>query len=137
VEHGFIDFAEARAIAEEWFWPAAAEVRRSILRESGLGAANTTELLTGIYERPLALWPVRVVATGILRAPSGAFDNPLDFEIAGSVEDQTFNPEEQSTASSLRLEVRTGGGVNHSPAGWHVAAPGSLKPIDPSVEQET
>jgi hypothetical protein len=67
VEHGFIDFAEAREIAEEWFWPAAAQVRRLILRESGLDAASIDQLLTGVYERPLALWSVRAVATGILR----------------------------------------------------------------------
>ena len=136
VEHGFIDFAEAREIAAEWFLPAAAQVRRSIFRESGLDAASTTELLTGVYERPLALWSVKAVAMGILRAPSGAFDNPLDLHVAGCMEDQTFSPEEHLTRSSLRLEVRTGGGVDHESTGLHVAAPGSLEPTDPSVGPE-
>ena len=136
VEHGFIDFAEAREIAEEWFLPAAAQVRRSIFRESGLDAASATELLTGVYERPLALWSVRAVATGILRAQSGAFDNPLDLHVAGRIEDQTFSPEEHLTRSSLRLEVRIGGDVNHESTGLHVAAPGSLEPTAPSVEPE-
>ena len=136
IEHGFMDFAEARELAEEWFLPAAAQVRRSIFRESGLDAASATELLTGVYERPLALWSVRAVATGILRAQSGAFNNPLDLHVAGRIEDQTFSPEGHLTRSSLRLEVRTGADVNHESTGLHVAAPGSLNPTAPSIEPE-
>jgi hypothetical protein len=99
VEHGFIDFAEAREIAEEWFWPAATQVRRSVLRESGLDAASIDELLTAVYKRPLALWSVRAVATGLLRGPSAAFDALLDLHLEGRIEGQTIDPKEHATTS--------------------------------------
>jgi NAD(P)-dependent dehydrogenase (short-subunit alcohol dehydrogenase family) len=40
------------------------------------------------------------------------------------------------TRSGLRLEVSTGGGVTRESTAWHVAAPGTLDLIDPSVEPE-
>lgn len=136
VEHGFIDFAEAREIATEWFLPAAAHVRRAILRESALDATVVDELVAGVYERPLGLWPVRAIATGMLRAPSGAFESPLVFHLEGHVEDQTINPLEHATTSRLNLEVQTGGGVAHVSTGWQVAAPGTLGQASPTAEQD-
>jgi hypothetical protein len=136
VEHGFIDFAEAREIATEWFLPAA-QVRRAILCESGLDAAAVDELIAGVYERPLGLWPVRAIATGMLRAPSGAFESPLVFHLEGRIEDQTINPLEHATTSSLKLDVETGGGVAHVSTGWQVAAPGTLGQAGPAAEPGT
>jgi hypothetical protein len=134
VEHGFIDFAEAREIAAAWFLPAAAQVRRAILCESGLNAAVVGELVAGVYERPLGLWPVRAIATGTLRAPSGAFESPLVFHLEGRIQDQTINPLEHATRSSLKLNVLTGGGVAHVSTGWQVAAPGTLGQDGPTAE---
>lgn len=58
-EHGFMTFAEARALAERARDQAARLIRAAILREAVLGATEVTALTRGPFEIPLALAPTR------------------------------------------------------------------------------
>jgi hypothetical protein len=108
IEHGYLSFGKARALINAVFPQAAAHVRRCILNESGLSAEFLSAMHDDEFDRPLPLWRPVATATGRIEGVGDLdlADTPLQVEIAGRLEVDSYDPEAHQTESRLHRPKR-------------------------------
>lgn len=135
IEHGYLNFGDARRLVEEIFDRAASHIRTSILRESGLPEEDVEALTTGVYASPLTLWRPRVLADGRWADDSEFdFERPAHVRIEGAFRVETIEPTKHATTAEIDAQVRTLNGLEHRLEHVDVSAPGSLG--DPFTSNE-
>jgi hypothetical protein len=128
VEHGYMNFGEARTKIDGIFPTAAALIRRSLLRESGIASDDLEVLMTGIFTRPLPLWRPQIVAEGDF-ARDTAFDysRPIHLRVEGNIQVEEISADQHATAMSLSSHVRTSDGLEVFVRSVGLAAPGEIR----------
>lgn len=111
IEHGFMDFGDARDLAAITFREAASAVRRAVFRELGLDAVLMQGLLSPRYADPLPLWPLQATFEGTLvldrsdRLADTAAAPFLDFPTRAVATSDGFDASRAATAWTLELNV--------------------------------
>lgn len=127
IEHGYLNFGDARRLVDAIFDRAAAHVRTSILRESAIAEEDIVSLTTGIYTRPLPVWRPRLLARGHWTADRQFdFQRPVHIRVDGALRVESIDPTEHATAAAVDTQVRTLNGLKHVLEEVEFGAPGSL-----------
>jgi hypothetical protein len=128
IEHGYLNFGDARRLVDEIFPRAAVAVRRSILRESGLPNDAVEALLSGIHTRPLPVWRPLLVAEGSFAADTAFdFDRPAHVRVEGEIQVDDIVPDEHATHASFDARVETHDGLSHVAHAIALDSPGELR----------
>lgn len=134
MEHGFMDFAEARDLSANTFHEAAAAVRRAVLHELGLAQDVSQKLLVPPFAEPLPLRPLQATFEGrlVLDDADHLLDEPgapfLDFPTRAKVSRNGFDASEDATEWTLNLTVDPDPGIGRvHVTGWQPGGAGRLE----------
>jgi hypothetical protein len=130
IEHGFLSFGDARDLVADIFDTAAAAVRHSILRESGLPDSDVEALMSGIYTRPLPLWrPLLVAAGRFAEDTSFDFRRPVHLRVDADIRIERIDPNEHATFAEIDTQVHALGGLAVNVEAIALTAPGQMHPV--------